>query len=367
MGRETYTGDVAFEVRGHLGIITLNRPKALNSLTQLMVESIKIQLQDWAYDDEVAQVLIRGAGDRGLSAGGDVAGIYWEMVEYQDLDGGPLLPEGKPAFGAEFPAEQFFAVEYAMNLTIAEYPKPFVALMDGVVLGGGIGVSGHGSHRVVTERSRIGMPETTIGLSPDVGGTYLLARAPGQLGVHAGITGVHLSAADGIHLGLADTYVPSESLEELTQALTTQPVEEALSAFSQECERSSLADADWIDQAYSHRDLADVLAALDEMAESVPEAGEAAKQLRSKSPTMVKVAFEAIHRARHLNIAEALTQEFAVTMYALRSHDFREGIRAQLIDKDRSPQWNPATLEDVDDELVAHYFSEVPGRVLTLR
>ncbi|GAA4841501.1 enoyl-CoA hydratase/isomerase family protein [Garicola koreensis] len=367
MGRETYTGDVAFEVRGHLGIITLNRPKALNSLTQLMVESIRIQLQDWADDDEVAQVLIRGAGDRGLCAGGDVAGIYWEMVEYQDRDGGPLLPDGEPAFGVEFPAEQFFAEEYAMNLTIAEYPKPYIALMDGVVLGGGIGVSGHGSHRVVTERSRIGMPETTIGLSPDVGGTYLLGRAPGELGVHAGITGIHLSAADGIHLGLADTYVASESLEDLTQALTTQPVDEVLPEFAQTCGPSALAEADWVDQAYSHKNFTDVLAALDELAESIPEAGETATLLRSKSPTMVKVAFDAIHRARHLSVEEALAQEFGVTMHALRSHDFREGIRAQLIDKDRSPQWRPATLQEVDEDLVAHYFADVPGRALTLR
>ncbi|MGO1523490.1 MAG: enoyl-CoA hydratase/isomerase family protein [Nesterenkonia sp.] len=367
MGRETYTGDVAFEVRGHLGIITLNRPKALNSLTQLMVESIRIQLQDWAHDDEVAQVLIRGAGDRGLCAGGDVAGIYWEMVEYQQHDGGPLLPEGKPAFGTEFPAEQFFAEEYAMNLAIAEYPKPYIALMDGVVLGGGIGVSGHGSHRVVTERSRIGMPETTIGLSPDVGGTYLLARAPGELGVHAGITGIHLSAADGIHLGLADTYVPSESLEDLTEALTIRPVDEALADYAQECGPSALADADWVEQAYSHRSLTDVLATLDGLADSVPEAAKTAELLRGKSPTMVNVAFEAIHRARHLNVEEALAQEFGVTLHALRSHDFREGIRAQLIDKDRSPQWSPATLEGVSDDLVAHYFAEVPGRTLSLR
>ena len=188
----------------------------------------------------------------------------------------------------EFPAEQFFAEEYAMNLAIAEYPKPYIALMDGVVLGGGIGVSGHGSHRVVTERSRIGMPETTIGLSPDVGGTYLLARAPGELGVHAGITGIHLSAADGIHLGLADTYVPSESLEDLTEALTIRPVDEALADYAQECGPSALADADWVEQAYSHRSLTDVLATLDGLADSVPEAAKTAELLRGKSPTMVE-------------------------------------------------------------------------------
>ena len=367
MGRETYTGDVAFEVRGHLGIITLNRPKALNSLTHLMCESIRIQLQDWADDDEVRQVLIRGAGERGLCAGGDVASVYWEMVEYQSQDGGPLLPEGRPAHQTTFPSEAFFAVEYAMNLTIAEYSKPYIALMDGVVLGGGIGVSAHGSHRIVTERSRIGMPETTIGLSPDVGGTYLLARAPGQLGLHAGTTGIHFSGSDGIHLGLADTYVPSDSLEDLTHALTTEPVEDVLPNYAQDFEPSALAEADWINQAYSHHNVTDVLAALDDLAGTVPEAGETAELLRSKSPTMVKVAFEAIRRARELTLEEALTQEYAITMNALRSHDFREGVRAQIIDKDRTPQWNPAALDRVSDELVSHYFAPAPGNVLNPR
>ncbi|WP_150460925.1 enoyl-CoA hydratase/isomerase family protein [Nesterenkonia ebinurensis] len=367
MGRETYTGDVAFEVRGHLGIITLNRPKALNSLTELMCESIRIQLEDWAEDDAVAQVLIRGAGDRGLCAGGDVASLYHEMVELQPLDGGPLLPEGTPGYQAEFTAESFFATEYLMNLRIAKYTKPYVALMDGVVLGGGVGVSAHGSHRIVTERSRIGMPETTIGFSPDVGGTYLLARAPGELGVHAGITGTHLSAADALHLGLADTYVPSSALEALISELTSAPVEQVLPRFAEQPEPSGLTEAGWINQAYSQDSVGGVVLLLEELGQSVPEAAETAKTLRSKSPTMVNVAFQAIRKARELSLEGALSQEYTVAVHALRSHDFREGVRAQLIDKDRDPQWSPASLELVDDDLVGHYFTPVPGRVLNLR
>ncbi|GFZ79451.1 enoyl-CoA hydratase/isomerase family protein [Nesterenkonia alkaliphila] len=367
MGRETYTGDVAFEVRGHLGIITLNRPKALNSLTELMCESIRIQLEDWAQDDAVAQVLIRGAGDRGLCAGGDVASLYYEMVELQPRDGGPVLPEGTPAYQAEFAAERFFATEYLMNLRIAEYPKPYIALMDGVVLGGGVGVSAHGSHRIVTERSRIGMPETTIGFAPDVGGTYLLSRAPGQLGVHAGLTGAHLSGADALHLGLADTYVPSGGLEQLVGELTTAPVEEVLPRFAEHPEPSELAEAGWIDQAYTQEDVSGVVQLLEELGQSIPAAAETAKTLRSKSPTMVNVAFQAIRQARELSLEGALSQEYTVAVHALRSHDFREGIRAQLIDKDRNPQWNPVALELVDDDLVAHYFTPVPGKLLNLR
>lgn len=366
MGKETYTGDVAFEVRGHLGLITLNRPKALNSLTQLMCESIRIQLEDWAEDDAVAQVLIRGAGERGLCAGGDVASVYHEMVDLQNKDGGTPLPGGTPGYQADFPAEDFFAIEYAMNLCIAQYPKPYIALMDGVVLGGGVGVSAHGSHRIVTERTRIGMPETTIGFAPDVGGSYLLAHSPGQAGLHAGISGTHLSAADALYLGLADAYVPSSWLEQLIQILTAEHVAEVLPRFTEKVPSSDLTQADWIDQAYSQETLAQIVAKLDELGLEIPEAAAAAKTLRSKSPTMANVALTAIRRARGLTLEQALSQEYTIAVHALRSHDFREGIRAQLIDKDRSPQWKPRNLDEVDPDVVAQYFESVPGRQLNL-
>lgn len=366
MGKETYTGDVAFEIRGRLGLITLNRPKALNSLTKLMCESIRVQLEDWADDDAVSQVLIRGAGERGLCAGGDVSSIYHEMVELQEHDGGVLLPEGAPGYQADFPAEGFFATEYGMNLCIAQYPKPYIALMDGVVLGGGVGVSAHGSHRIVTERSRIGMPETTIGFSPDVGGSYLLARAPGQVGLHAGITGIHLSGADALHLGLADAYVPSGRLEGLTQALAEEPVEEALGRFAQEAPRSELADAAWVDQAYSRQGLAEIVAELEKLGREIPEAAAAADTVRSKSPSMAHVTLHAIRRAKELTLPQALSQEYTIAVHALRSHDFREGIRAQLIDKDRSPDWQPASLDEVGEELVVQYLTPVAGKQLNL-
>lgn len=161
--------------------------------------------------------------------------------------------------------------------------------------------------------------------------------------------------------------MPSDSLEDLTHALTAEPVEQVLPHYTQDIEASALVEAEWINQAYSHHNVTDVLAALDELADTVPAAGETAELLRSKSPTMVKVAFEAIRRARELSLEEALAQEYAITMNALRSHDFREGVRAQLIDKDRAPQWNPAGLDGVSEELVSHYFAEAPGNVLSLR
>lgn len=365
MGRETFTGDVAFELRGHLGIITLNRPYAVNALTQLMCESILVQLQDWALDDEVSQVLIRGAGDRGLCAGGDVSTLYREMVQLQAHDGGGILPTGTPGYAADFTSETFLANEYALNRTIAEYPKPYVALMDGLVLGGGIGVSAHGSHRVVTERTRAGMPETTIGFAPDVGGTWLLGQAPGRLGLHAGLTGAHLDAADAIALGLADVEVPAESLPELTQALSTEPVAEVLPRFTRPARTSELANArSWIDQAYSEPGITEVLQRLDELASTEEAAAAAAKSLRGKSPVSLKVAHRAILAAAELTLPAALEMEFTVAVHMLRSADFREGIRAQIIDKDRAPRWDPAEIDQVSAELVETYFTPVPGHRL---
>lgn len=366
MGRETFAGDVAFEHRGHLGIITLNRPNAVNSLTALMCESVLVQLQEWAEDEAVAQVLVRGAGTRGLCAGGDVVGIHRDMVRHQPLDGGPLLPEGTPAYQADFDGEHFFAVEYQMNRYIASYPKPYIALMDGLVLGGGLGISAHGSHRLVTQRTRAGMPETMIGFSPDVGGTYLLSRAPRRLGLHAGLTGAHLDAADAIALGLADAQIDSSAMDELIQRLSAEPVDQVLPRFTVEPAESSLvAAAEWIETAYAGDTMEQILQRLDELGEQLPEAAETAETLRTKSPASLKIALRALRAAADLSLEGALSQEYTIGVHALRSHDFREGIRAQLVDKDRNPHWNPASLEEADEELVDHYFTPVPGRILS--
>ena len=183
--------EVLFERRGRLGVVTLNRPNAVNALTAGMASAMLEQLTLWADDDAVAAVLVRGAGDRGLCAGGDIVAIYRDMLDGGDATAG------------------FWAEEYRLNLLISEYPKPYVAFMDGLVLGGGVGISAHGSVRIVTERTRMGMPETTIGFVPDVGGTLLLSRSPGESGTHAALTGAHLSGADALFLGLADHFVPS--------------------------------------------------------------------------------------------------------------------------------------------------------------
>lgn len=339
--------EVLFERRGHLGIVTLNRPKAVNALNAGMVKAMLRQLTAWADDDAVATVLVRGAGDRGLCAGGDIVAIYKDM-----LHGGTETAE-------------FWADEYRLNALISQYPKPYVAFMDGLVLGGGVGISAHGSVRVVTERTRTGMPETTIGFVPDVGGTLLLSRSPGETGTHAALTGAHLSGGDALFLGLADHFVPSESLPALAEALESSTAEAAVERFAQAAPDSALAaQREWIDAAYAHDDAEEIVRSLRSGAGSA--AGEAADTIEAKSPTSVKVTLESLRRVRGLSLEEALEQEYRVGLRCLAGPDFREGIRAQVVDKDRNPQWKPATLAEVQASDVEGYFAPLGERELGL-
>ena len=338
--------EVLFERRGRLGVVILNRPTAVNALTAGMAAAMLEQLTLWADDDAIATVLVRGAGDRGLCAGGDIVAIYRDM-----LDGGDATAD-------------FWADEYRLNLLISEYPKPYVAFMDGLVLGGGVGISAHGSVRIVTERTRTGMPETTIGFVPDVGGTLLLSRSPGETGAHAALTGAHLSGADALFLGLADCFVPSASLAELAVALETEAVEAAVARFAEPAPQSVLAaQQEWIAACYSSDDAEEILRRLRTVG---GEAAGAAETIEAKSPTAVKVALESLRRVRGLSLEQALEQEYRVGLHFLAGPDFREGIRAQVVDKDRNPRWKPATLAEVTPADVAAYFAPLGGRELKL-
>ncbi|KIS28900.1 3-hydroxyisobutyryl-CoA hydrolase [Arthrobacter sp. SPG23] len=339
--------EVLFERRGHLGVITLNRPKAVNALTLGMVGAMLEQLTAWADDDGVATVLVHGAGDRGLCAGGDIVAIYQDM-----------LAGGKEAAG-------FWQNEYRLNALIAGYPKPYVAFMDGLVLGGGVGISAHGSVRIVTERTRSGMPETTIGFVPDVGGTLLLSRSPGEAGTHAALTGAHLSGADALFLGLADHYVASGNLPALAAALETETADAAVERFAEKPPASVLGgQRDWIDSCYASDDAEDILRRLRSFHGEA--ASEAADTIEAKSPTAVKVALESLRRARTLTLEEALAQEYRVGLRFLAGADFREGIRAQVVDKDRNPQWKPASLHEVSAADVERFFEPLGDRELNL-
>lgn len=338
--------EVLFERRGRLGVVTLNRPRAVNALTAGMASAMLEQLTLWADDDAVAAVLVRGAGDRGLCAGGDIVAIYRDM-----LDGGDATAD-------------FWAEEYRLNSLISGYPKPYVALMDGLVLGGGVGISAHGSVRIVTERTRMGMPETTIGFVPDVGGTLLLSRSPGESGTHAALTGAHLSGSDALFLGLADHFVPSASLAELEVALETEPVDAAVARFVEDAPSSVLAaQQEWIDACYSSDDAEEILRRL---RAAGGEAAEAADTIEGKSPTAVKVALASLRRVRDLSLEEALEQEYRVGLRFLAGPDFREGIRAQVVDKDRDPRWQPASLAEVSLDDVESYFAPLGDRELKL-
>lgn len=340
--------DVLLERRGSLGHILLNRPEAINAITHDMVVAMAGALAEWAVDNSVATVAISGAGERGLCAGGDVTAMYRSAR----LDG--------------VDAASFWADEYRLNATIARYPKPYVAVMDGVVLGGGVGVSAHGSHRVVTERTKLGMPEVTIGFVPDVGGTSLLSRAPGELGTHLALTGTTVTAADAIALGLADYFVPSAALPALFADLERMPAAEAIARHESAAPESPLLpQRSWADDAYAGDDPAAILRRLENS--SVAEARAAASVIRTKSPTSVCVALEALRRAARLDTLEqVLDQEYRVGLRMLEGSDIVEGIRAQVIDKDRTPRWSPATIEEVDPAAVHRHFEPLGARELRL-
>ena len=336
--------EVLIERSGHLGRIILNRPRAINALTASMVALIRGALDQWEHDDAVATVLLSGAGERGLCAGGDIVAIY------RDAGNG----------GAQ--SARFWAEEYELNARISSYPKPYVALMDGIVLGGGVGVSAHGSHRIVTERTKVGMPETGIGFVPDVGGTYLLSRAPGELGTHAALTAGMMTGPDALLLGLADLYMDSSRLEDLAAALAERPAGEVLQDFAQEAPEAPLAAAQhWIDECYGHDDVETIIDALLRSGET--DANSAAGAISAKSPTALKVTLQSLRRARELpDLVSVLVQEYRVSLHALAAPDFAEGVRAQVIDKDREPRWQPAALEDVRQADVDAYFEPVQGR-----
>lgn len=334
---------------GHLGHIILNRPKAINALTHAMVTRIAAALEAWEHDDGVATILLTGAGERGLCAGGDIVAIHRDAVNH----------------GTE--TERFWADEYRLNARIAQYPKPYVAVMDGLVLGGGVGVSAHGSLRVVTERTKVGMPETSIGFVPDVGGTHLLSRAPGELGTHVALTAGTVSGSDAIALGFADHFVDSSALPALMEALAWENAAEAVRTFAPDYvpPAALAADRDWIDGCYAFDTIEEILDALH--ASKVPTAQAAAESILAKSPTALKLTLESLRRARTSgSLAETLEQEYRVSLRCLAGPDLAEGIRAQVIGKDRRPQWSPATLDAVSAADVARYFTGLGPRELRL-
>jgi enoyl-CoA hydratase len=349
--------NITTEIRGALGVLTLDRPEALNALTHQMVTEMADALRAFAADDAVERVLIMGAGkDReaeqgwqhALCAGGDVVTLH---ADVQSTRG-----QG---------AARFWRDEYALNAQIARFPKPVVALQHGIVLGGGVGISGHASHRVVTDSTRIGFPEVTIGFVPDVGATWLLTRRRGELGTRAALTGDHFGAADAIALGLADSYVPADRLAELVRLLETTHPDAAIEQLSAAAPAGTLVAArPMIDAAFAGDD---PRAILERLRAAGDEGAAIAETIERRSPFAVAVTLAALRRARGLrSLEEALAQEYRVSRHTSLAADFSEGIRAQLIDKDRQPKWTPSSLAGVTPAMVEACFAPVPGGDLEL-
>lgn len=321
---------------GCVGQITLNRPQAINALNDTMLAAVHDILARWIDDDAVRLIVLRGAGERGFCAGGDVRSVR-EVVASGDIDD----------------AATYFRDEYLVDHHVAQYPKPIVALMHGVTMGGGVGLAGQADIRVVTETSKVAMPETRIGFTPDVGGTFLLAHAPGRLGEYYGLTGDSMNAGEAIACGFADVAVPEASLDALVEALAASGEDElardVVARFAEEPPATHLdQDRAWIDPAFSGETVRDILDALALRTER--RAVRAYTQLRQLSPTALALTLDAVREARtYSTVPEALTGEYRRVMWMLQnSSDFLEGVRAVLIDKTGDPAWSP-TLREVDD------------------
>ena len=341
--------DLLFQRAGALALVTLNRPKALNALTIEMCRRLEAQLGQWAEDPGVGAVLIKGAGERAFCAGGDIVAIY------------------NSGRGDGVMAAEFFRAEYRLNRRVFHFPKPYVAVIDGITMGGGVGVSVHGSHRLATEHTLFAMPETGIGFFPDVGGSYFLPRLPGALGLYLGLTGARLKAADCLAAGIATQSIERARLADLERALGRADLpgdlDRVLADFAGDPGPAPLAaQRAAVDRCFGHDSLAAILAALG--AEDGEWAEKTRTVLRSASPTSLKITVKQLVEGKDLAFDAAMTREYRLSQACLARHDFLEGIRAAVIDKDRRPAWDPAELADVSDALVAAHFEPLGDRDL---
>jgi enoyl-CoA hydratase len=341
-------GDLIARREGACGVIRLNRPKAINAVTLEMLRDIDKALDAFEADPAVAVILLEGAGERGLCAGGDIRTL-WESSKVKG-DLGKIL----------------WREEYILNARIAKFAKPYVAFMDGIVMGGGVGLSAHASHRVVTEKTKLAMPEVSLGFFPDVGGTWLLAHSPGEIGSYFGLTGVTMNGPDAIHARFADAVVPSAKLPELREALTkvragvtASEVKTLIGGFATGATAGPVAaEQARIDRWFAHDRMEDILAALrndgSELALST------LKTLNEKSPRGMVVTLKLLRLARTSHsLEECLVREYRAALEVFASDDFREGVRAAVIDKDRNPKWSPPRIEDVTPQMLAPYLTEI--------
>ena len=351
LSMDAMQNEVLAEVRNHIGHLTLNRPAGLNALTLDMVRNLHRQLDAWAHDPHVHAVVLRGAGEKAFCAGGDIRSLHDSFKNGDTLH------------------EDFFVEEYALDLTIHHYRKPVLALMDGFVLGGGMGLVQGADLRVVTEKSRLAMPEVGIGYFPDVGGSYFLSRIPGELGIYLGVSGVQIRAADALYCGLADWYLESARLGTLDEKLDQlewhdTPLKDLQSLLATlavqqlpDAPLSALRPA--IDHFFAQPDVPSIVEQLRQVtvADSHAWAVTTADLLETRSPLAMGVTLEMLRRGRELPLEQCFALELHLDRQWFERGDLIEGVRALLIDKDKTPRWNPPTLQALDAEHVASFFS----------
>jgi enoyl-CoA hydratase len=345
---ESSEPDLIARREGAVGVIRLNRPKTINAVTLEMFRDVDKALDEFEVDPEVGLILLEGAGERGLCAGGDIRALYESSQVGGDL--GKIL----------------WREEYVLNARIAEFPKPYVAFMDGIVMGGGVGLSAHGRHRIVTERTRLAMPEVGLGFFPDVGGTWLLSRSPGEIGTYFGLTGHTMNGPDAIFSRFADAVVPSgklgalrERLVSLQARVSNADVKNTIDGFATGKTAGPVAAMrPQIDRWFAHDRMQDIIAALG--ADRSELARSTLKTLNEKSPRGLVVALKLLRLARaSSSLQECLVREYRAALQVFGSDDFREGVRAAVIDKDRNPRWSPPRIEDLTPQMIAPYFAEI--------
>jgi len=334
--------EILFEKRGHAVVVTLNRPKALNAITHAMVKALAERLPLWEADDSVKVVILKGEG-RAFSAGGDIMDIY------------RAGKEGRAPV-------QFFADEYRLNAAIRRFPKPFVSLIDGIVMGGGVGVSFHGSHRVLGEKAQFAMPEVGIGFFPDVGGSFLLSRVPGGYGLYLALTGGRIGHGDALHAGLATHAVKTEDLAAIEAEIAeTGDPDAVLRKYCFVPDRT-LDEGSAVSMGvhFTLGSLNDVIESLRQASGHDEFAAETLRTISKRSPTSLHVAFRQVEYGGALTMEECMKMEFRILNRMLAGHDFYEGIRAALIDKGDVPRWQPATLAEIDESAIDAYFAPLP-------
>jgi enoyl-CoA hydratase/carnithine racemase len=347
--------EILFERRGAAGVVTLNRPQALNAVTHNMVRLLAAKLGEWAKDPAVTRVIVTAAGERAFSAGGDIRALY-----------------ALGRSGRHVEALRFWREEYTLNTLIKRYPKPYVALIDGIVMGGGVGVSVHGSHRIAGDRFQFAMPEVGIGFFPDVGATWFLPRLPGEAGTYCALTGERLKAGDAVAVGVATHHVPSARWRELLDGLLgTVPVDALLGTFAEPAAAGTLTvRRAAVDRLFASARVEDILADLDREAVSRGEhagfAGATAALIRAKSPTSLKIALAQVRGGKAWSFTDCMRAEFRIVSRIIHGHDFYEGVRAVIIDKDQKPAWQPARLTEVREGEVERHFAPLGSTELEL-